>query len=104
VKQSFFSTEGVAWKSYYFFGKSFVPWSDIKDLSDSESSTLFLLLLFLAPSIAFWIGITFLLFYIALILIFSVLAFLVPRIWRHTISYNHALKLCLFAATVCDGS
>jgi hypothetical protein len=94
-----FSRQGIEWKRWYFFGTAERSWESLRDATKLSSGFYAHVLLFLAPSIAFWLGIFFLVKYLLLSLLFGGLAFLVPMVWRHRISFANALKIALFAAT-----
>lgn len=90
---------GVEWKRYYFFGKTTREWTDIQNVKDISSGFYTAIILFLAPSIAFWFGIVFILKYLIMAFIFGTLAFFIPKLWRHAISYNNAIKVALYSTT-----
>ncbi len=95
-----FTEDGIQWKRFLLFGKAEKSWDEVKDLTDTSDAALFALLLFVAPSLAFWVGILYLAIYLITIIIFGVVAYLVPKIWRHKLSFKNALKLSIFASTV----
>jgi len=95
-----FTKQGVSWKEWLLFGQTSKTWDELTDLTSASQDTLFLVLLFLVPSFAFWAGVLFLICYFSIVLVASVFAFLLPRVWRHKITYVTSLKLCLFAATI----
>ncbi len=95
-----FTKEGVSWKPWLLFGETSRTWDEISDLTGASRGALFLFLLFLAPSLAFWAGTLFLVGYLLIAIVASIFAFTLPRVWRHKVPYATALKLCLFAATV----
>ncbi len=95
-----FSDEGVSWKRWLLFGESSRPWSALTDAKRAPAGTYLFLLLFLAPSIAVWAGLLFLVKDALLVILFGLLAWLLPHLWRVRLSAANGFKLALFAATV----
>ncbi|MBR9692338.1 hypothetical protein GOV07_00220 [Candidatus Woesearchaeota archaeon] len=94
------NNKGITWKRFLLFGEKTVPWSDARDLQGTNSGTFVALFIFLLPSVAVWASIFSLIGYAIVILICGTLAWLLPKIWRHKLSFATAMKLSLYAATV----
>lgn len=99
-EQLFFTNEGIYWNSYYYFGENSLSWGEVTDVRALGTDLLFLLLLFLAPSLAVWFGVYFFLKYLLLALLFGLLGFLVPRLWGHQLRIENAMKIALFSASI----
>ncbi len=74
-------------------------WEERRDLAGASRGLLLSLLLFLAPSILFWLGLVTLLGTLAFVLLFGFLGGVVPRVWRHLLPFSTALKVSLFSST-----
>ncbi len=95
-----FTSAGVEWKQWYFFGHARQPWDSLRDVTGMSSGAIAAAFLFLAPSMAFWLGVVLLLKYLFIVFVFGLLAWLVPRFWRTILPFGIALKLSLFASAV----
>lgn len=94
------TTAGLEWKRYYFFGKTTKEWTNLRNVRDIPSGFYIAIILFLAPSIAFWFGILFIIKYLCMALLFGTLGFFIPKLWRHVLSFDNAIKVALYSTTV----
>jgi hypothetical protein len=92
------SNTGIIYPKYLFFGNAIIRWDDIHDLKNqtpTRDHVLAALILFLLPSIIFWF---FLYSMLKLSLIFVcllLLGYLLPRIFKYTISFVEVAKLAV---------
>ncbi|MBR9700608.1 DUF1189 family protein [Candidatus Woesearchaeota archaeon] len=89
---------GVIYPKYLFFGKTLVPWSDLKNLKQqtpARDHMLYGIVLFLLPSILVWF------FVLSIVKIFLLLGFMLlagyylPRIFSYRILFTHVTKIAL---------
>ncbi|MDD9954518.1 MAG: hypothetical protein OXR66_09390 [Candidatus Woesearchaeota archaeon] len=91
---------GVFYPKYLYFGKTYVPWADLKDMKQQTSARDRLLtgfVLFLVPSIIFWF---FLYSVVKLIFIFTLLVLIgyyVPKVVKHRIPFKEVVKIAALA-------
>lgn len=95
-----FTERGIEWRTWYFFGRSAKSWDELKDAKGYSEDAYTAVLIFLIPSLAFWLGLVLLLEAFALALLFTILAYLLPRIWRLRISSADAFKVTLFSSSI----
>jgi len=95
-----FTKQGISWKRWLLFGSASRPWSSLTDVKTAGNGVYLALLVFLVPSIAFWAGLGFFALSAILVLLFGLLAWLVPRLWRVRLSVANAYKIAIFASTV----
>lgn len=95
-----FTNKDIEWKRFYFFGHSSQNWSVLTDAKTYSANEYTALLLFLAPSLAFWLGVLLLASDLVLILCLTLLAYLVPRLWGFRIGFADTLKVALFSSSI----
>jgi hypothetical protein len=95
-----FTKSDIQWRRWYLFGRDSVSWDEVRNAKAYSENAYTAVFLFLIPSLAFWLGLFLLLKDLLLILLFGLLAFLVPRLWRFRISPGDSLKVSFFASSI----
>jgi hypothetical protein len=92
--------EGILYPKYLFFGTAQLPWSDVNDLKQQtpvRDRMLAGIIIFLLPSIIFWIFVFGLILCAALFLLFVILGYLAPKLFKHRLSFSESCKMATVA-------
>jgi len=92
--------EGITWKTFYWFGESSLPWSELNDFKALPPNGVTALFVFFAPAFAFWGGLLLLAKYLFLIAFVSILGFFLPRFFKFVVSFSQTLKIALFSSAI----
>ena len=95
-----FTSKDIQWKRFYLFGHASKSWDALNDAKKYSEQEYTVLLFFLVPSLAFWLAAFLLVKDVLLILVFSLLACLLPRLWRFKIGLADTLKVALFSSSI----
>ena len=90
----------VSYNKYFFFGKEKAFFGDYQSVQEDESVSLYSkVVIFLLPSVLFWILFIFLIKYAVLISIFSLLGWMFFMSGRNKMTFRNSLKAAIFTAT-----
>lgn len=95
-----FTEEGVHYPTFFYFGESFVAWGELTDLkqqTESRDRMLVLIVLFLLPSILFWVSLWSILKLLLVFLLLVMSGFTFPRFLGYRLTFPETMK----AAVLC---
>jgi len=94
------SGEGVYYPRFFFFGNKYVAWDDLRNIkqpTETRDRFLFGVLLFMLPSIIFWVGLWSILKLFLVFVFLIMIGYTMPRFVSHRMSFSETVKAATLA-------
>lgn len=91
-----FTSQGLTYPKYLFFGSEYVKWEDLRDLKKPtpiRDRALAGIVIFLIPSLLFWFLVYTILELVLIFVLLLVLGYIIPRAFHHEIRFNEVVRV-----------